>query len=364
MANDNLDFGFILSAVGDEGETDAQMYKGLFSDVEYGIELGFDSTWMIEHHFSNYFPTPSPLQLLTFIAGRYPQIDLGTGVLVLPWYNPLRLAEDLSLLRMVSDRKLHIGIGRGTAFTEYERFGMPNMDESRERFLEIIDMVQTALTNESFTFKGKFYNLDLETMLRPKVDWADTTFYGAVGGSPESSEIMAKHGLPIVCTAWGNIGAQKIAIDTWRNTMLENNDDITGKKLPVMLNCIVEDTDEEAIAEAKKYIPIFMQAQLDHYDTHGDRFKTLKSYQGWLPVMNGWRARTDPKNIPSWAEGQLIGSPETCAARIREFADAGFGQIIVHVATPGVPKEPRQRWMKNFIENVKPLMANVKVANC
>ena len=361
MSEQKLDFGFIITAVGDKSESDREMYRSMFSDVEKGIELGFNSTWMIEHHFSDYFPTPSPLQLLSFIAGRYPEIDLGTAVLVLPWYHPLRLAEDLATLRLLTDRKLHIGIGRGTAFLEYERFGMPNMDESRGRFLEIIDMVQKGLNNESFTFDGEFYKLGLETTIRPRVDWGDTSFYGAVGGSPESAEIMAKKGLPIACTAWGNIGAQKVAIETWRETASAQGVDIGATKLPIMLNCIVADTDEEAIAEAQKYIPLFMQAQLDHYDTHADRFKELKSYQGWLPVMEGWRARTKPENIPSWCEGQLVGSPETCAARIREFADAGFGQIIIHCATPGVPKEPRQRWMTRFMQDVKPLVENISI---
>ena len=361
MGNKHLDFGFIITAVGGEGESDRQMYDGMFKDVERGIDLGFDSTWMIEHHFSDYFPTPNPLQLLSFIAGRYPEIDLGTAVLVLPWYNPLRLAEDLATFRMITDRHLHIGIGRGTAFLEYERFGMPDMDESRGRFLEMIEMVRAGLTTDKFTYDGDFYKLGLETTIRPKVEWENTTFYGAVGGSPESAEIMAKNGLPIACTAWGNIGAQKIAIDTWRKTAIDYGVDVNATKLPVMLNCIIEDTDAEAIAQAQKYIPIFMQAQLDHYDTHADRFKDLKSYQGWLPVMENWRARTQPENIPPWCDGQLVGSPETCAARIREFAEAGFGQIIVHISTPGVPTDARHRWMERFATDVRPLVDNVVI---
>jgi len=307
MSNQDVEFGFIISAVGGEGESDSDMYKSMFTDVEKGIELGFDSTWMIEHHFSDYFPTPSPLLTLSHIAGRYPDIDLGTAVLVLPWYNPLRLAEDLSVLRMVTDRKLHIGIGRGTSILEYERFGMPNMD-------------------------------------------------GAVGGSPESSQIMAKEGLPIACTAWGNIGAQETAVNSWREEAIKNGVDVDANKLPVMLNCIVAETDDEAIDQAKHYIPIFMQAQLDHYDTHRERFEKLESYKAWGNVIKGWEARTNPDNIPAWCEGQLVGSAETCAKRAQEFVEIGFGQIIIHCSTPGVPAGPRQDWMTRFANDVKPLI--------
>ena len=355
MSNKDVEFGFIITAVGGEGESDAQMYKGMMSDVEKGIELGFNSAWMIEHHFTDYFPTPNPLQLLSHIAGRYPDIDLGTAVLVLPWYNPLRLAEDISLLRMVTDRKLHIGIGRGTAILEYERFGIPNMDETRDRFHEIIDIVREATSNDTFTYDGKFYNVGLETTLRPKVDnWDNTYFYGAVGGSPESSHIMADEGLPIACTAWGNIGAQEVAVASWRERIANNGVNPDDFSLPVMLNCIVADSDDEAIDMAKQYIPIFMQAQLDHYDTHRERFEQLESYKAWGNVIKGWEARTNPDNIPAWCEGQLVGSPETCIKRAQEFVDIGFGQIIIHCSTPGVPAGPRQEWMTRFANDVMP----------
>ena len=104
MANRDIDFGFVITAVGEPGASDEAMYREIFNDVEHGIALGYSTAWMIEHHFSDYFPTANPLQLLAFIAGRYPEIALGTCVLVLPWYQPLRLAEDIAQLRLLTDK--------------------------------------------------------------------------------------------------------------------------------------------------------------------------------------------------------------------------------------------------------------------
>ena len=183
------------------------------------------------------------------------------------------------------------------------------MDETRDRFHEIIDIVRTATSQDSFSYDGKFHSVGIETRLRPKVDsWDNTFFYGAVGGSPESSQIMAKEGLPIACTAWGNIGAQETAVKSWREEAVKNGVDIDANKLPVMLNCIVADTDEEAVEQAKHYIPIFMQAQLDHYDTHRERFEKLESYKAWGNVIKALKAPVSmPPNLLIYAYLQFRG---------------------------------------------------------
>ena len=66
------------------------------------------------------------------------------------------------------------------------------------------------------------------------------------------------------------------------------------------------------------------------------------------------KAKTDPANIPAWAEYQLVGSPETVARRVQEYVDIGFNHLFLHTATPGVPHDVRRVWTKRFIEEVAP----------
>ncbi|MBJ3778633.1 LLM class flavin-dependent oxidoreductase [Acuticoccus mangrovi] len=350
-----VSFGVAVTAVGPAGMSDSEMYGDMFGDVAFAIEQGFEKLWMIEHHFSDYFPTANPLQLLAYIAGRYGDaIDLGTCVIIPPWYQPLRLAEDIAQLRLLTKRPIGIGIGRGTAILEYERFGIPNMDESRDRFRETYEIVHKALTEDTITYEGRYLSVPKPTRLRPKVDPAGITFYGAVGSTPTSAEIMADMGLPIMCSSFGDFDKQAEIVRLWKARAAQNGMDPAAHLTPIMVNCIVADTDAEAVAEAQEFIPKFMQAQLDHYEGEGEHLRILETYSAWRGIFEGMKKRCDPANIPPWTKGQLIGSPETVIAQTKRFVEAGYNHIFLQTATPGVPPEPRRRWQKRFMEEVVP----------
>src|SRR3977135_741727 len=108
-------FGVQIGAVDADGATDHAMYGEAVGDSRLAQALGFDAVWLVEHHFSDYYPTPNPLMFLSHIAAACPGLGLGTAVMVLPWYDPLRLAEDVAMLATLSQGELHIGMGRGTA---------------------------------------------------------------------------------------------------------------------------------------------------------------------------------------------------------------------------------------------------------
>ena len=116
-------------------------------------KLGFDAAWLLEHHFSDYYPTPSPLLFMAHIAAAFPDLSLGTSVLVLPWYHPLRLAEEIAMLNSMTRGTLHLGIGRGTARMEYDAYNV-DMNEARARFAECYRIVEKGLSGEPFTHDG------------------------------------------------------------------------------------------------------------------------------------------------------------------------------------------------------------------
>ena len=161
-----IKFGTVISAVGEPGASDADQYAEALVDADQVAGLGYDAFWVIEHHFSDYFPTPSPLVLLSHLAGRYPDMDLGTCVLVLPWYSPLRLAGEIAMLSQLSRGELHIGFGRGLARLEYDAFGV-SMTETRARFRECREVIGKALAGGSFTYGGEFFNIERPIQLRP-----------------------------------------------------------------------------------------------------------------------------------------------------------------------------------------------------
>src|SRR5260370_1081359 len=121
---EDVRFGFQAAAADVAGVPDQHLYRDLMADCALGHRLGYDAAWLLEHHFSDYYPTPSPLLMMAHIAAKFPDLSLGPSVLVLPWYHPLRLAEEIAMLNSLTRGTLHLGIGRGTAKMEYDAYNV------------------------------------------------------------------------------------------------------------------------------------------------------------------------------------------------------------------------------------------------
>jgi len=124
--------------------SDGEVYRNELRLSNLAEPLGFDSIWGVEHHFTDYTMCPDVMQFLTYMAGRTKHIKLGSMVVVLPWHDPMRVAEEISMLDHISEGRLILGMGRGAGRVEFEGFRIP-MDESRERFVEAAELVLAGL---------------------------------------------------------------------------------------------------------------------------------------------------------------------------------------------------------------------------
>ena len=183
-------------------------------DCALGHKLGYDAAWLLEHHFSDYYPTPSPLLFMAHIAAKFPDLSLGTSVLVLPWYHPLRLAEEIAMLNSLTKGTLHLGIGRGTAKMEYDAYNV-DMNEGRARFAEVFQIMEKGLSGEPFTHHGRFWNIERPIRLRPEPVDKPVRFYGAIG-SPASAEVMGELGIAPICLSTFPDGLLAKILERWR----------------------------------------------------------------------------------------------------------------------------------------------------
>ena len=149
-----VDFGFLAVPADAKGVSDADLYSGLLDSCAFHRDLGYRTAWFIEHHFSDYYPCPAPILSMAHIAARFPDLALGTCVLVTPWYEPLRLAGELAMLTNMTEQKLYIGLGRGTAKYEYDAFGV-DMTQARERFAELWKVLDLAMSGERVHLRGR-----------------------------------------------------------------------------------------------------------------------------------------------------------------------------------------------------------------
>src|ERR1700675_4545332 len=135
--------------------SDFDVYRDELRLADLCEPLGFDSLWGVEHHFTDYTMCPDVLQFLTYVAGMTQRIQLGSMVVVLPWHDPLRVAEQVSMLDHLSGGRFIFGMGRGLGRVEFEGFRV-SMDESRARFVESAEMIIKGLEQGHCEYDGQF----------------------------------------------------------------------------------------------------------------------------------------------------------------------------------------------------------------
>jgi len=128
---------------------------------------GYDAVWLAEHHFSGFSVCPSVHMMGVMAAARTKRLRIGTGVSLAPFYNPLRLAEEVALLDVLSGGRVNWGAGRGFERSEFKAFGIPG-EESASRFHETVDIVLKAWTNDKLSYQGKYYSYEgVEVLPKP-----------------------------------------------------------------------------------------------------------------------------------------------------------------------------------------------------
>lgn len=352
-------FGVQIGAVDAEGASDRTMYGEAIADAKYAQKLGYDAVWLVEHHFSDYYPTPNPLLFLSHLAAACPGMGLGTAVMVLPWYDPVRFAEDLAMLASLSTGPLHIGMGRGTAKLEYDALRVP-MGEARERFRECWEVTQLALKGEPFTYSGQFVKLERPITVRPVLDKGrEINFFGAIG-SPGSGEIMADLDLaPLSLAQFPDYMLVKI-LERWR-VRTKARGGPTDVILPISAKCFIGDTDAQAREEARGHLARFYKLQAEHYTTDTTPWGDIPGYEQFAKIFANMKLMGDPAQNDPILDRSLIGSAETVARRINELRGIGFNYILFSNAMHGVPREARHRMMRRFAEEVIPLTAKLPV---
>jgi alkanesulfonate monooxygenase SsuD/methylene tetrahydromethanopterin reductase-like flavin-dependent oxidoreductase (luciferase family) len=308
--------------------------------------LGFDSFWTIEHHFSPYGMTTNPTQLLTYVAARTSRIELGTMVLVLPWHQPLRLAESISVLdNVLKGRRLNIGMGRGFAAREYSGFGI-SYDTSRERMLEVLDILRTALTREYFSYDGTFFEVP-RAAIRPRPRTQDlTTNMLMTWASPESLRLAAGSGLAPLFTNLHGIEPLKQGMATFNEIRAQHGWGPSTSAVAITVFC------HEDQQHAHEYATHYWRATTGQTIWHYDRLGSSVFMPDASPQQR--LAAIDAAYESQTAAG-IFGTPEYLIERIREIQAAGNVSHLITLHSFGdMPVADVERSMKMFAAKVLP----------
>jgi alkanesulfonate monooxygenase SsuD/methylene tetrahydromethanopterin reductase-like flavin-dependent oxidoreductase (luciferase family) len=352
--------GMTLQLTSFGGKPDRETYQDELSLMEMAEGVGFDSVWALDHHFTGYVMSPDPTQLLTYVAGRTKRVQLGTAVIVLPWHDPVAVAEKIALLDLLAGGRTIFGFGRGAATVEYNGFRIP-MDEARDRFVESAMIIRKGLTQESFSFDGKYYQIP-EIQIRPRaVSHPETRFYASTV-SPESVEIMAKLGFGVLIIAqrsWEDTAAD---YRRYQETALANN---LQPRPPIgLLNIMVADDVTEAEDLAQVHMGAMWDSIENHYRFSDGHLKGVKGYEFYAKMAKTYAklhadAEAKQKAVEFYRSLHASGTPAQVLEKLRYVHQTvPLEHVIGTFAFGGLPYPKLERSFKLFAEKILPVLQN------
>lgn len=191
-----MKFGLFGSATAKRGGPDLDSGQGFREYVEYTVEadaLGYSSIFVVEHHFTGYGQVSASLNLLTWVAARTKNLRLGTAVIVVPWHNPVLLAEQAATIDLLSGGRLDFGIGKGYRHAEFASFCIPQA-EADERFDEGLEVILKAWTSEQrFSHHGKYWHYE-DIIVEPPTAQKPHPPIWMAAGNPDSIRKVAQRG--------------------------------------------------------------------------------------------------------------------------------------------------------------------------
>ena len=219
-----MKFGLFGSAQAKRGGSpDVDSAKGYRDWLEFNIEaeaLGYHSAFAVEHHFTGFGQVSATINLLTFLAAETSTLRLGTAVMVLPWHNPVLLAEQAATLDLLSGGRLDFGVGKGYRYNEFDGFNIP-MEEAGDRFEESLDVLTRAwTTDEPWSHQGKYWSFNDIIVEPPTIQKPNPPFWMGAG-SPNSIEGVVERGYNLLLDQFAPISVTLERMQTFR-TAVEN----------------------------------------------------------------------------------------------------------------------------------------------
>ena len=339
---------------------DAQIYEEELHLGSLVEPLGFDSLWAIDHHFSPYIMTAGALQNLTYFAGLTQRIDFGTMVVVLPWYDPVVVAEQIAVLdNMLQGRKLTIGLGRGAGQREFDAFRVP-MGQSRGRFMEALAVLRQAWSNEWFEHQGEHFTIP-RTTIRPRPRTPELIDRLKVAWiSPETLRLAAEAGLGMLFTnqkSWDEYG------DDLREFNAVRAEQGWGALRPtVVVNMVCAASEEEGWERMWRHVTEAQESVERHYHfSDSAHFKEAGGYE-FYELFEKTLKRKSLREIGEYnSRPQAYGTPEQCLAKLQMIqAKTSAEELVLNVRFGGMPAAQAEDSMRRFAETVLPQLQEME----
>jgi natural product biosynthesis luciferase-like monooxygenase protein len=347
-----MKFGLHYQLPCDPSQSAVQRYRDTIEQAVYAESLGFESVWPVEQHFNPELSIlPSPLLMLAAIAERTTTLRLGIAIILLPLSHPVRVAEEIATLDVLSNGRVEFGIGRGSIPTHFTGFGLAQ-SESRERMFESLQIILQAWTKERFSFQGQFWSINNLSVVPKPVQRPHPPVHIATN-SVDTFELTGRMGYPICVASQVNPFFRiKEYLPLYRQAREAaghrpcSRDDVT-----VLMPLYVGDSPAQIRQELEPSITRFLRTVATLYtslkaaDAPGNKRLT--------DVLERARRMTYEQVCENMA---VFATPDNCIERLKQFEhDFGMGRVICWFNPGGMVSHKQvMRSMELFAERVMP----------
>ncbi|MBM7714589.1 LLM class flavin-dependent oxidoreductase [Siminovitchia sp. FSL H7-0308] len=318
------------------GRSHEDLLQQVLDQTVLADELGYDSVWFAEHHFSEYGILTTPPLLLATAAERTTNIRLGVSIVTLPFKNPIQVAEDYALLDVLSNGRVNLGMGSGYLPHEFSGFGIDGKDKAH-RFNDALAVIEKAWTGQKFSHEGPYYQYsDVKLEVLPKQKQVPL-WIGAL--SDRGSKYVGKMGYNIMgvpYVASSSIEELKQIIDGYKAARQEAGHGTRSVNIPLALHTFVAKTREEAEMVAKEHVNLYLDTR--QYGRSA-KFEDLEA-----------------------REQLLIGTPEDVIQRMKKYEEAGCTHMMMLMNFGGLPHKEVMKSITLVADEVMPAFHKNKQA--
>jgi alkanesulfonate monooxygenase SsuD/methylene tetrahydromethanopterin reductase-like flavin-dependent oxidoreductase (luciferase family) len=326
------------------GVSAERLYDDAVAQVKAAEAAGFAIAWFAEHHFSNYCVCPSPLLMVARLAGETRRIRLGSGVVVVPLYHPVRLVSEIGMVDALTHGRLVLGIGSGYQPYEFERFG-EDLAQATGKLVEFVDILERAFGAETFRHEGRHWRIP-ETHIAPRPVGGLPAIWVA-GDDPNLHRLAATKGYTVMVTP-RHFTAELLAAARRRyaETWAAAGRDPARLRFAVLRHvCVTDDR-----AEAEAFLDnVRHQIRLSQSLRHRQQ-----ALNGAMLVEKPWEGEM---SLADMARHMLVGSAAAIAERMaEEIRRAAPCHYLLQFQAGDSPLDLALRSIERFVTEVRPLL--------